>query len=141
MNGTTGLRLGLCAAVLIAPVAGTACHESPVSPVNRAVTVLKPLAWAASAVVFRVSGLTGADTLPVLVIGRDTVAVRFAAPDSLIAMAPDTQGTFAVYLGMRGRALLPAGSIQLAGTSFYLRPISSGFFSSSFLPASWALPK
>lgn len=115
MNGTTGLRLGLCAAVLIAPVAGTACHESPVSPVNRAVTVLTPLAWAASAVVFRVSGLTGADTLPVLVIGRDTVAVRFAAPDSLIAMAPDTQGTFAVYLGMRGRALLPAGSIQLAG--------------------------
>lgn len=108
-------RPGAFAAALLASFAAAACRENIVRTEEPTVSVETPVAWATGSVMLRVSGLGGPDTLPVVVIGRDTVAVRYAAPDSLIVTAPDTQGTFTIQLGIAGRSLLPVGTIQLAG--------------------------
>ncbi len=104
----------LVAAALAALPVSASCNN-PVDAVDPVVRIETALAWSGSQVVLTSPNLTGADTLPLVVIGADTVPARYLAPDSLVAAAPDTQGRFDVWLGFRGRALFPVGSVQLKG--------------------------
>ena len=115
MRHASSIPFNVSAPALLACLAATACHESTTPTVDPTVTLGTSAAWAGSALVLKATGLSGADTLAVVVIGNDTVAVRYAAPDSLIAAAPDTQGTFTVRVGLRGRDLRSVGTIELSG--------------------------
>jgi hypothetical protein len=59
--------------------------------------------------------LTGSDTLPLVVVGTDTVTARYAPPDSLIATAPAKPGLFDVRVAFRGQSPTAVGMVQLAG--------------------------
>ena len=108
------LWTGLGKVAALGALAATGCHEAIVIP-NPKVTIASSSGWAGSTVVLVATGLTGADTLPTVVIGLDTVTVRYAPPDTLKVTAPDTQGTFTVQLGFRGHSLISVGTIQLVG--------------------------
>jgi hypothetical protein len=99
---------------LVAALAALACHDA-VRVTLPTVRVETPVAWAGGSIVLTSPQLVGPDTLPLVVVGNDTVAARFAAPDSLIAAAPDTQGTLCVLLGLRGGGLVPVGTVRLVG--------------------------
>jgi len=108
------LRAGFGRAAVLGALTATGCREAIVIP-EPTVTIGASSGWAGSTVVLVATGLTGADTLPTVVIGLDTVTVRYAPPDTLKVTAPDTQGTFTVQLGFRGHSLVTVGTIQLLG--------------------------
>lgn len=93
-----------------------ACRSSEVAATRTyAVQVETPLVWTSGRIVLTSPDLVGRDTSPVVVVGTDTVATRYAPPDSLIAKAPSTPGLFDVLVGFGGRAPAAVGTVQLAG--------------------------
>jgi len=106
----------------VATAAGTvalaliSCRGIEVAQVRfYSVRISTPVVWTSSRVVLTSPDLAGPDTLPVVVIGTDTVSVRFAPPDSLIATAPSSPGLFGVLVGFRGQAPSIVGTVTLAG--------------------------
>ncbi len=92
-----------------------ACRSTIYDAVDPVVQLETPVVWVGAQVVLTSSALSGADTLPVLVLGGDTISGRYAAPDSLVFPAPSAPGTWTVYVGFRGRGLLPVGDVTVGG--------------------------
>ena len=111
--GNIRRTFGTTFAASLALAAGSCKSAVDASP--RVVSVETPLVWSGSRVVLTTPGLSGADTLPLVLIGNDTVTVRFAAPDSLVVTAPARPGVFNVLIGFAGRAPVAVGTVQLAG--------------------------
>lgn len=95
---------------LAAGSCGSAVDATP--PV---VSVATPVVWAGGSIVLTASHFSGTDTLPIALVGDDTVAVRYAPPDSFFVTAPDTQGAFDLRVAFSGRQLQSAGTVHLEG--------------------------
>jgi hypothetical protein len=113
---------------MLAALAFLACRENATAPVNPTVTLPSSVAWAGGSFALTSSAFTGADTLPVVVVGSDTVAAQYLAPDTLMVPAPQTAGTFTVMLGFHDRGLLQAGTVEVAGgfAGEWVTPVSVG---------------
>ena len=105
--------------VLVGLRATTACRSSVEAMASDTtayqVTIATSQAWAGGSLVLMSKGFRGADTVPLILLGGDTLAMRYAAPDSLLASLPNTQGHFEVRVGFRGRAITLVGSVDLYG--------------------------
>jgi hypothetical protein len=82
---------------------------------NPEVSVQTPVVWVGADIVLRSGQFTGPDTLPIVILGTDTLAARYAAPDTLHVVAPDHPGNFQLYVGFRGRPPLPFGAVEVGG--------------------------
>lgn len=76
-------------AIVAASVAGCTSAYDAVDPELRIET---PLVWPGTDIVLTSPDFLYVDTLPVVLLGDDTMVVRFAMPDTLHVVAPDRQG-------------------------------------------------
>jgi len=100
----------------VALAAVSACHSTIYDAVDPEVRVETPVVWAGADIVLTSASFTGVDTLPLVLVGDDTLTPRYAPPDSLRVAAPDSQGTYEVRVWFRARPLpLPYGAITVQG--------------------------
>lgn len=73
--------------------------------------------WAGGEIVLTSPAFYGPDSLPMVLLGQDTARARFVPPDTVIATAPDTLGTYEVGLVFFSGQRVPVGTIRV-GAAF-----------------------
>ena len=92
-----------------------ACNDSVYSATDPEVRVATRVVWAGAEIVLTSTDFIGADTLPLVILGDDTLPSRYAPRDSVFVVAPQRQGTFQLWVGFRGRLPLPFGEVAVGG--------------------------
>lgn len=92
-----------------------ACRSPVYDAVDPVVSIETPHVWVGADIVLTSLAFFGTDTLPLVLLGDDTLAVRYSPPDTVRAIAPRRLGTFELRVGFPGREPLPFGSVSLHG--------------------------
>jgi hypothetical protein len=104
-------RQGLAAVLLVV----AACRSPIYDAVDPVVSITTPRVWVGADIVLTSPAFSGADTLPLVLLGDDILTVRYAPPDAVRAIAPRRLGTLELRVGFPGRGPLPFGPVSLHG--------------------------
>ena len=97
------------------PLVAAACADTGQAPRDIEVVLETPSIWVGSEGVLRSDGFAGPDTLPMVLLDNDTVAVRFLGNGRVAFRAPDSASSYAVtvHTADGGRGL--AGAVVAGG--------------------------
>jgi len=93
------MRISLISLGLIA-VTVAACRFAEHNGVDRTVASASAV-WSGGALVMRSLGFVGADSVPIITVGTDTLVVRAQGPDSVLVAMPDTNGVLDIVVRYR----------------------------------------
>lgn len=107
---SSGPRCGIAVFAL----ACLACSADRITTEDAVVT-FDASAWAGNTLVLRSTAFHGADTLPTVTAGVDTLPLRSFGAESVLVKLPDTSGWITLYLHRAGGAVIPIGEVRLYG--------------------------
>lgn len=106
-------------AVLLAGIVACRTDHIPTSPTP---PTTDADAWSGNPLVMRSSAFAGADSLPTVITGTETLTVRSFGADSASVLLPDTNGSLTLSVRLRSGTVLPSLSVRVHG----FRAITAG---------------
>ena len=101
-------------AIMALGVALAACSPDRITTED-AVVAFDRVAWAGNTLVLRSTSFRGADSLPTVTVGDDTLPVRSFGSDSVLVQLPDGTGQISLAVHLAGGGGGPVGELRLYG--------------------------
>jgi hypothetical protein len=91
------------------------CHSDRLAPRDQTVTVDSGSAWAGNTIIARSAAFIGADSVPIVTVGAETLQVHGAGLNAVTITMPDTGGVITPVIHFQGSVGVPGPSIILHG--------------------------